>query len=159
MKMTQQEGLQNKSRRDMLAGAAAVAATLAAGTAFAASDKAPVSHHHHGMNKNTAIIDAALDCVKKGQACNDHCINLVKAGDTSIAACMDTVTEMLAMCTALSQMASSQSRHLTALTKVCIAVCEDCEKECRKHENKHAECKACAESCHACIEACKKVAA
>lgn len=143
----------NKGRREMLFGAAAVAATLATNTAFSATD------HHHHMNKNSGLVDAALDCVKKGQACNDHCIALVKSGDTSIADCMASVSEMLATCTALSQMASYQSKHLATLAKVCIAVCEDCEKECNKHGKKHAECKACADSCRDCIKACKKVAA
>ncbi|MDH5389493.1 MAG: Csp1 family four helix bundle copper storage protein, partial [Gammaproteobacteria bacterium] len=100
---------------------------------------------------------AALDCIKTGQACNDHCIELVKTGDTSIADCMDILTESLAMCIALSQMASAQSSHLPELAKLCISVCEECEKECRKHEKKHAACKACADSCNACIKACKKI--
>lgn len=136
----------------MLLGAAAVATTLATGTTFAAT-----GHKHHKSNRNTNLVDAALDCVKKGQACNDHCIDLVKSGDTSIADCMASVSEMLAACTALSQMASYQSSHLAAFAKVCISVCKDCEKECRKHEDKHAECKACAESCNDCIKACEKV--
>lgn len=148
------ELLENKDRREILLGAAAVAATLATGSAMAETD-----HSHHMMNKNTALVDTALDCIKNGQACNDHCIDLVKSGDTTIADCMATVTEMLAACTALSQLASAQSSHLAAMAKVCASICEDCEKECRKHEKKHQACKACADSCHDCIEACKKVTA
>lgn len=129
--------IENKSRRDILLGAAAVAATLATDTAFSATDH---SHnmHNHQANSNEKIINAALDCVKTGLACNDHCIELLKEGDTSIVKCMDVLTESLAMCTALSQMASYQSTHLPELAKLCISVCEDCEKECRKHEKKHA---------------------
>jgi len=144
--------IENKGRRNILIGAAAVATTLASGSAFSATE------HHHKKNSNTGLIDSAFGCVKAGQACNDHCIELVKSGDTSIADCMDSVSEMLATCTALTQMASYRSLHLPAFAKVCISVCEDCEKECRKHEKKHAECKACAESCRDCIKACKKVA-
>ena len=144
----------DKSRRDILLGAAAVATTVASSAAFSAT-----GHEHHKMNSNTDLIDTALDCIKTGQACNDHCIDLVKGGDTSIAECMSTVSEMLAACAALSQLASYKSKHLPALAKVCLAVCEDCEKECQKHEDKHAECKACADSCRDCIKACKKVAA
>ena len=144
----------NKDRRNILLGAAAAAVTLTSNSAFSATD-----HSHHKMNKNTALVDSALDCLKAGQACNDHCIELVKSGDTSIAECMSTVSEMLAACTALSQLASYQSKHLAAMAKVCIDVCEDCEKECAKHEDKHAECKACADACRDCIKACKKVAA
>ena len=149
------ESLEDNTRRNLLIGATAMTAALATGTTFAASGH----KHHHASNRNTGLIDTALDCIKSGQACNDHCIELVKSGDTSIADCMSSVSEMLAACTALSQMASYQSKHLAALAKVCIAVCEDCEKECSKHEKKHAECKACAESCRDCIKACEKVAA
>lgn len=144
----------NKNRRNILLGAAAAATTLASSNVFSAT-----GHMHHNMNSNTGLIDTALDCVKTGQACNDHCIELVKSGDTSIAECMSTVSEMLAACTALSQMASYQSRHLPAIAKVCIAVCEDCEKECRKHAKKHTACKACADACLDCIKACEKAAA
>jgi Cys-rich four helix bundle protein (predicted Tat secretion target) len=152
--------IENQSRRNILLGAAAVAATLATDSAFSATEHDHSEHNHNMMmNSNTEIIDAALNCVKTGQACNDHCIELVKSGDTSIAGCMDALTESLAMCAALSQMASAQSSHLPALAKVCISVCEDCEKECRKHEKKHAVCKACADSCNDCIQACKKIAA
>ena len=147
------ELIENKDRRNILIGAAAVAATLVTGTASAAT-----GHSHHA-NRDTGLVDAALDCVKTGQACNDHCLALVKSGDTSIADCMVTVTEMLASCTALSQLASTRSDHLAAMAKVCMAICEDCEKECRKHADKHVECKACAKSCRDCIKACKKVAA
>ena len=150
--------IDNKSRRDILLGAAAVATTLASSTAFSATAQ-DHSSHQHNTNSNTEIIDAALDCIKTGQACNEHCIELVKSGDTSIADCMDIITESLAMCNALSQMASAQSSHLPELAKLCITVCEECEKECRKHEKKHAACKACADSCNACIKACKKIVA
>jgi Cys-rich four helix bundle protein (predicted Tat secretion target) len=145
---------EDSGRRNMLLGAAAMTATLAAGKTFASSE-----HQHHKMNKNTAVIDAAMDCVKKGDACLDHCIELVKMGDTSIAECLATVTDMLPLCTALAKLASNQSSHLTELANVCISVCESCEKECRKHEKKHVECKNCAESCAACIKECKKIAA
>lgn len=142
-------------RRELLTGATAVIAMAGSNIAFAETDH----KHHHASNPNEAIVDAALDCLKTGQACLDHCILLFKKGDNSVAACADTVNEMLAMCTTLSKLASYQSRHLKAFAKVCMESCIDCEKECRKHEDKHAECKACADSCKNCIEQCKKLAA
>lgn len=143
------------TRRDLLKGAlAASAATMASSTVFAGSDH----HQHDHINSNTALVDTAMDCLKKGQACLDHCFVLLKKGDNSVAACADTVNEMLVMCTALSQMASYQSKHLAKLAKVCAAACKDCKKECDKHADKHAECKACAESCEECIKACEKIA-
>ncbi len=147
--------LENNDRRELLLGGTAVAAALASGETFAASEH----YNHRGAPSNSGLIDSALDCVKKGIACSDHCIELVKQGDTSIADCLKTVTVMLPMCTALSKLASSKSRHLSSVAKVCIAVCEDCHEECKKHAEKHAECKACMESCAACIDECKKVAA
>ena len=141
-KSAESTSIENKSRREVLLGATAIAASMVTESAFSATEH---KHMHH-KNSNTEIIDAALDCVKTGQACNDHCIELIKSGDTSIADCMDVLTESLAMCNALAQMASYQSSHLPAVAKVCISVCEDCEKECRKHEDKHAACKACADS-------------
>lgn len=153
------ESLESASRRELLLGATAMTAALATGNSFAATDHD--HHHHHGMmsNPNTAVIDAALDCIKKGDACNDHCIELVKMGDTSIADCLDSVAVMLPLCGALSKVASANSHHLAALAKVCIAACKDCHDQCEKHKDTHVECKACMESCAACIKECEKVAA
>lgn len=151
--------IENRGRRDMLLGAAVVT-TLAAGNVMGASE-----HDHHvghtmaPSDRDTSLIDAALHCVKNGQICNDHCIELVKQGDTSIAECLASVSDMLATCTGLSRLAANESAHLAAFAKVCIAVCKDCEKACAKHENHHAECRACAQSCRECIKACEKVAA
>ena len=142
------------TRRDLLKGAVAASAVMASGTALASS-----KDHSHHQNSNLGVVDTALDCVKNGQVCLDHCIDLFKQGDTSVADCADKVTEMLAMCTALSQMASYQSKHLAAFAKVCAAVCKDCKKACDKHADKHQACKACAESCEDCIKACENIAA
>ena len=161
MKQTDRsEIIEDKSRRDVLLGAAVVT-TLAAGSAFASSE-----HDHHAghmmsapSNRDTSLMDAALHCVKSGEICNDHCIELVKQGDTSIAECLASVSDMLVTCAGLSRLAANESPHLAAFAKVCIAVCKDCEKACAKHENHHAECRACAQSCRECIKACEKVAA
>lgn len=155
-----EEAFSNRSmsRRKLLLGAAAVAATATAGSgsAFAAEGH---NHSHHSSNKYNALIDSALDCIKTGQACIDHCIELFKTGDTSVADCADTVQEMLAMCTALTQMASYHSKYLPEVARICRKVCLDCEKECRKHAKKHVQCKACADSCKTCAQECKKLAA
>ncbi len=142
----------NNQRRQLLQGAIAATALAGASTIMAAES------HKHGANKNKGLAETAAHCVVQGQACMDHCMELFKTGDTSVANCADTVNEMLAMCSTLSKMASYQSAHLATLAKVCIAVCEDCERECNEHKE-HAECKACAEACKECIKACKKVAA
>ena len=152
-----QTDVENKERRILLKGATAVAATVALGSTVAsASDH---SHHHHSMNPNQGVIDATFQCLKDGEACLNHCIVLLKDGDTSMAACTETVTEMLAMCGAMSKMASYDSKYAAKLATICIQTCKDCEKQCAKHEKIHAACAACAKSCRACIKACKKIAA
>jgi len=133
------------TRRDLLKNVVAVSvatAAMASGVASASS-----GHQHHQSNPNTAIVDSALDCLKTGQA------------DTTLADCADQVNELLAACTALSQMASYQSKHLVEFARVCSKVCNDCMKACEKHADKHAECKTCAKSCKDCIEACDKITA
>lgn len=80
-------------------------------------------------------------------------------GDNSVANCADKVTEMLAMCTALSQMASYQAKHLAKFAKVCDAVCKDCKKAGDEHADKHKACKDCSDSSKDCIKACEKIAA
>lgn len=151
---------QTMNRRNLIKNAmvasAAIGATLSA-QAVSASEKKH-DHSSHTKNKNDHVIDAALSCLKDGQACVDHCFELLKSGNTSIAKCAETVTEMLVMCDGLAKMASYRSTHLKAFAKVCAAVCEDCKKECEKHADKHAECKKCADSCGDCIDACKNIA-
>lgn len=148
----------NFNRRTLLASAGGIA-TLAATTAAIAETTTP---DHQNMNHGTAetsphqdVITAALDCVRQGNACMEHCINLFKVGDTTVAQCADNVSQMLPMCDTLAKLASYDSSHLKNLAKVCIAVCEECEKECRKHEMHHIPCKNCADSCLECIKACK----
>lgn len=148
--------MNNFSRRNLLKGF--VAASTASVVSSSVIAKENGKHIHH-VNENNTLIDTAHDCIKTGQLCLDHCIDLFKQGDNSVADCADKVTEMLAMCTALSQMAAYQSSHLKELVKVCIDVCKDCKKACEKHADKHMACEACAESCEECISACEKIAA
>ena len=154
------ELITNQERRDLLKGVVAVTAAVASTAILADTEE----HHHEKTatadNANHyELIEAALSCVKNGQLCSAHCLDLIKTGDTSTAQCLTAVTQMLTMCSTLSQMAAYKSPHLGMLAKVCAEVCADCEKECRKHEDKHAACKACADSCAACIKECQKIAA
>lgn len=154
------ENIENKNRRNLLKTATVAAASIALGstTSQAASDH---NHHghHHAANKNQQIIDTTLQCVKDGRACLDHCIMLLKQGDMTMANCTETVSEMLVMCDAMSQMTTFDSKYIAKLASICVQTCKDCEKECAKHEKIHAACAACAKSCRACIKACKKIAA
>jgi Cys-rich four helix bundle protein (predicted Tat secretion target) len=145
-------------RREMLTAlAAAVAGALTTNAVAAEHDH----HHHHAAagSNNAALAASAADCLQKGEACLAHCLVLLGQGDKEMAACAQSVNEMMAICTALMRLAGQNSKHTATLAKLAADVCAGCEKECRKHENQHAECKACAESCAACLKECQKVAA
>jgi Cys-rich four helix bundle protein (predicted Tat secretion target) len=107
--------------------------------------------------KNQDLLDAALLCVNRGETCIDHCAKQLGAGDISMKDCMDSVSTMLPMCTAVARFAAFDAPRLKQVVKLCVDVCSDCEKECRKHEQHHAQCKNCADSCAAFIREGKKV--
>ncbi|MBI4937161.1 MAG: four-helix bundle copper-binding protein [Nitrosomonadales bacterium] len=146
------------NRRELLLGAAAVAAAAAAGGTIAAETH-DHKHMHGGASKrNQALIKTAGECVETGQACLHHCLVLLGEGDKSMAPCAKSVSDLIAVCSALQQLVSAESPYLVEMAKLSIKVCEDCEKECKKPEvAKHEECKACAESCAACYKECKKI--
>ena len=162
--MTMKESTVNTGvkRRDVLMGALALAFTSQIQAASSSADKASEGHHHHhhsADNPFAEAIDVAWDCVAKGKACENHCIQLVKSGDTSIADCLDAVSEMMPICSAFAQLAASQSTHIKALAEVCLAICKDCEAACEVHKDKHAECKDCMESCAEFVSVCEKALA
>lgn len=141
-------------RREMLGSMGALAMAAVAAQASAADH----DHHHHHGAKNQALVDSASDCVKTGEACINHCLDLLAQGDKEMATCAKSVNEMLAVCAALQRLATTDSKFLPKYAKLAGEVCDACEKECRKHEKKHAECKACADSCAVCLKECKKIA-
>lgn len=139
------------SRRTFISRTLAALATLPVAHAFAES-KHGSHHHHHAPNRHSDLVNAALHCVKTAQYCRDHCIELIKAGDTSMSDCLEAVTDTVSMCETLVHLAVADNRHLKDFARVCIKVCKDCEQECEPHKEKHKECKDCMESCIACIE-------
>jgi Cys-rich four helix bundle protein (predicted Tat secretion target) len=148
-------------RRDMLIGGGAIAATLLAEMAGAEDhDHGAEDHHHiHAARKYPALAAAAADCVKTGQVCIDHCLEMFAAGDNSTAVCARSVGELVPVCATLQQLAAQNSKYLKKYAALAQEVCRDCEKECRKHEKEHKACKDCAESCAACAKECDAVAA
>jgi Cys-rich four helix bundle protein (predicted Tat secretion target) len=149
------------NRRELLIGAAAMATTAVSSKAFASEHQhnhAAMVHEHTTSTRNEKLIAAAADCVLKANICLQHCIVLLGEGDKTMAACAQSSSQVIAMCTALEQMAAAESKHLPQLAKVCMDVCKACEEECKKTE-KHPECKACKESCAACYKECKAIAA
>ncbi|MDP3499830.1 MAG: four-helix bundle copper-binding protein [Myxococcales bacterium] len=150
------------TRRDAVTMAASGAAVLSL-TALAqgkpAAPPAKADPKAATWTINETLLAAALDCIKAGEACLDHCIRSLSTGDKSMAECAGTVRAMLPMCQALTDLTRLNSTHLKALAAVCAKVCRDCEAACKKHQNHHAECKACMESCQKCATECEKVAA
>lgn len=149
------------SRRDAMTVAAGGAAVLSL-TALAQGKGAPPAKEPAKDAKaaawtiNEPLLAAALDCLKAGETCLDHCIRTLSTGDKSMAECAGTVRAMLPMCRALADLTRLNSSHVKALAAVCAKVCRDCEAACKKHQNHHAECKACMESCKRCADACEK---
>jgi Cys-rich four helix bundle protein (predicted Tat secretion target) len=101
--------------------------------------------------------DAALNCVGWGERCQNHIQGLFASGDTSLAQCSARIHDMIAVCRAVVSLAAAESAYLKPLAKVCLDVCDSCEKECRKHEQRHAICKETADACARMVAACKKI--
>ncbi len=131
------------NRRDVLVGAGALA--LAAVAKAAPKDKPGETHHHDAAA--APLVDATADCLKKGEACEQHCFTLLGSGDTSMAACAMAVRDMLASARSLLTLASAGSKYTKATARVCADICKDCEAECKKHAAQHQPCKDCGDAC------------
>jgi Cys-rich four helix bundle protein (predicted Tat secretion target) len=147
------------NRRELLIGAGAVALATAAHAAPGQDTKPKAAPHHHGDNLFGGAAAAAADCLPKGEACLDHCIQLLSTGDTSLAACAAAVRDMLATCRALTTLASAGSKNAKAMARLASDVARDCEAECKKHANMHLPCKACGEACTRLIKECSQLPA
>ncbi len=79
--------------------------------------------------------------------------------DTSMAACADSVVQLVAACRALQTLSAVNSPFTPAFARNVAQVCMACEKECRKFYTKYAACKSCADACRACADECQKVPA
>lgn len=140
---TNQKPAPGISRRDVLLGLGAVATAAYAGAAVSAM---PGHDHSKHSAQQPDLLDAANNCLDKGQRCIAHCLASFKEGDVALADCASKVHEMQAICGAFSYLLAANSGYIKAYAAVCDKACKDCEKECRKHEE-HIECKACAEAC------------
>jgi Cys-rich four helix bundle protein (predicted Tat secretion target) len=159
-------------RREVLAagaGAGALSLTACASEARSgasvdpAMSSAPASgdHDHDGMHQSTPsaqspegrLVAAVSECIRAGEACQQHCLEKLAAGKTSFGECMRAVTLMLAQCRSVPAFALAGSEHLSAVSQLCAAVCTDCAKACEPHRDHHAECKACYEACQTTLRA------
>ncbi len=147
------------NRRDALltSGAMVVSASLGA---IACGTRAAIAQAPHGQTPgDPALIDASFDCLKLGEACYEHIVMTLSSGDTSMAECMRTVTDMLAVMGAVSKLATANSKSLPTAAKLAIETCGACEVSCRKHAEMHVVCRDCADACLRTVNAAKKVAA
>ncbi len=151
---TKNTQIADKSRRTVMAGAAAVAALGVVNPVFAATDP-HAKHTPDAAAKN--LIDVAQKCEVVGDACLAHIFKTFTAGDLTLAKCGILVDDAIAACSATAKLASNDSAHMKAMAAVCKSVCSDCELECRKHGKKHAICEDMANACKATVEACDKV--
>ena len=145
------------NRREAMTSVAAAGAVLSF-TALADGPKdAKVAVTPSGIAAHKEVYEAALECLRVGRECLDHCIRNLSMGDKMMAECAGTVRAMLPLCQAVVDLAVLDSKHFKALAAVCAKACRDCEAACKKHSGHHAECKACMESCNRCAAACEKV--
>jgi len=140
------------NRREMLQGAGVVAMAGFAANAFAED------HSQHAAMMGTGLTQSAGDCVRTGEACLAHCIDMLSSGDNEMAGCAKSVSQLIPLCSALQSLATQNSAYTANLAKVAMQACKECQKECEKFPQ-HAVCKACAEACAACYKQCEKIAA
>lgn len=138
-------------RRELIVGGAMASAGLVATQAFGNAGSKKVAMNHGELRK------AASECIESGETCVNHCLNLLKKGNTMLAECLASVEEMISIVQATRELAAVDSKLLAAQAKVCRDACLICEKECLKHKSHHKECAACAVACKTCADACKKV--
>lgn len=145
------------NRRELILGAAAMAAVATTSRAFAASHEHDHHQHAASASRYDRLIAAAADCSLKANLCLQHCIVLMGKGENDLAACARSASQAAAICVALQQLAMSNARQLPQLARVAMDICKECEEECKKTE-RHPECKACKEACIACYKECKAIA-
>lgn len=143
-------------RRDLLlAGAGVFAATALPAAASASSGHGP-HHEGHGAaapdRPHGDLAHAIAGCLEAGEVCRQHCLDILTAGDTSMAACAVAVADMLAVCEATRALALANSPILPELRVACRKACTACEEACRKHAEHHAACKGCADACAATLK-------
>ena len=138
-----QEVTLDESRRKIILGMGAVAAAAYAGVASSAKQGHDHSKHSAQLPD---VLDAANNCLDKGQRCIAHCLVSFQEGDVELAKCASKVHEMQAICNAFSYLLAANSVYVKEYAAVCSKACKDCEEECMKHKE-HIECKACAEAC------------
>ena len=142
-------------RREFIAVAGAVAAVASGADLFAQTQGKPMDMH---PPKYKALEESTAKCVATGEDCLRHCLGMMSMNDNSMAACANSVVQLIAACRALQTLASVNSTFTPDFAKTVGAVCHACGKECQKFYDKTPECKACADACKQCAQDCHKLA-
>jgi Cys-rich four helix bundle protein (predicted Tat secretion target) len=137
------------TRRQLLLGAAYVVAASAAGARQAAAQ---------GRGAPASLAQAVAGCIEAGNACMQHCLDLLAKGDESLGACAKSVHEMLAVCTATGVLLAGDSPLKARQVELCVAACAQCEQACEPHADHHAPCRRCRDACRATIVAARRAA-
>lgn len=138
----------------LLAGAGSA---LLGSQLLASTDKDEHKHHksHSSRKLPEELLETLSECKTAGLVCLNHCIEHLASGSSMLKDCAASVQDMLPVVEATHSMVSQGTASSKTMARLCIEVCEACEKECRKHK-KMAECMACAEACEDCIAELKK---
>jgi Cys-rich four helix bundle protein (predicted Tat secretion target) len=105
------------------------------------------------------VEDTASHCAASGEDCLRHSLGMWAMKDVTMAACANSVMQLVAACRALATLAALNSQFTVAFAKDVALVCDDAEKECRKFASVSPECRECAESCKKCSDECRKLVA
>jgi len=146
-------------RQFILAGASSVALAAAGNVLAQGGDAAKTTPGSFSSPRIRELFEAAAACVRSGEVCQQHCLEYLSQGDTSMARCANTLATMLPMCRALEALALQGSAHLAEFVRTCAKVCRDCEAACKVHAGHHKACKDCMEDCQHCAGACEKFTA
>lgn len=104
-------------------------------------------HAEHAGHGDAGVVEAAGKCVAAGQVCLQHCIGLLAGGDTTMAECARSTTDMLAVSQAAQALAAGDSPQLKAQAAVALAAVTRCAEACSVHAAKHEVCRTCGERC------------
>lgn len=102
-------------------------------------------------SEQKALAKAAAACLVAGHACLAHCLRDLGTGSTAMKDCALAVTQMIAVCDAMSKLAAMGSKHAGPLSSICKSACKDCAEACRPHKDHHGECGDCFAACEATI--------
>ena len=102
--------------------------------------------------RNTEMIHALGHCINHCNYCADACLS--EENIKIMVKCIRLDRVCAEVCSALSQILSTEYDDVDDLVAYCKSVCEKCAEECGRHDHEH--CQDCAQACRECANACDK---